>query len=83
VITVNARCTCGAHGRFHAATIRRRDLRPRDVLIDIAYAGICHADVEHARSLRGKTIYPLVPGHEIAGILSTSAPSMASARRSR
>ena len=40
---------------------------PRDVLIDIAYAGICHSDIDHAHSVRGKTMYPLVPGHEIAG----------------
>lgn len=72
MITVNARCTCGAHGPFKATKIQRRDLGPRDVLIDIAYAGICHSDIEHARKLRegGKTIYPLVPGHEIAGIVS-------------
>lgn len=70
MIAVNARCICGADQRFEAATIERRDLGSRDVLIDIAYAGICHSDVEHARSIRGKTTYPLVPGHEIAGIVS-------------
>ncbi|MDE0854750.1 MAG: NAD(P)-dependent alcohol dehydrogenase [Nevskia sp.] len=55
-----------------AATLQRRDPGPRDVLIDIAYAGICHSDVDHAYQLRdsGKTMYPLVPGHEIAGIVS-------------
>jgi len=40
------------------------------VLIDIVHAGICHSDVEHARSLRGTTRYPLVPGHEIAGTVA-------------
>lgn len=70
MITVNARCTCGPHKPFEATTIERRDLGPRDVLIDIAYAGICHSDIDHARSVRGKTTYPLVPGHEIAGIVS-------------
>ena len=70
VITVNARCTCGPHEPFKATTIERRDVGPHDVLIDIAYAGICHSDIEHAHSVRGKTMYPLVPGHEIAGIVS-------------
>lgn len=69
-ITVNARCTCGPHEPFIPTTILRRDLGPRDVLIDIAYAGICHSDIDHARSVRGKSTYPLVPGHEIAGIVS-------------
>ncbi|MBB3221613.1 putative zinc-type alcohol dehydrogenase-like protein [Massilia umbonata] len=41
-------------------------------MIDIAYAGICHSDVEHARMSRqgGNTLYPLTPGHEIAGVVT-------------
>lgn len=72
MITIQARCTCGPHEPFLPTTIQRRDPGPRDVLIDIAYAGICHSDVEHARQLRdgGKTLYPLVPGHEMAGTVS-------------
>ena len=70
VITVNARCTCGPGDPFKAFKIERRELGARDVLIDIAYAGICHSDIDHALSSRGKTMYPLVPGHEIAGIVS-------------
>ncbi len=73
MITVNARCTCGPGEPFRATKIQRRDLGPHDIFIDIAYAGICHSDVEHARKLRegGKTLYPLVPGHEIAGIVAS------------
>lgn len=76
MISVNARCTHGPREAFKPTTIERRDLGPRDVLIDIAYAGICHSDVEHARGLRGKTIYPLVPGHEIAGTVSAVGPKV-------
>lgn len=70
MITVNARCICGPDESFQPTTITRRDPGPRDVVIDIAYAGICHSDIDHARSTRGKSMYPLVPGHEIAGIVS-------------
>jgi uncharacterized zinc-type alcohol dehydrogenase-like protein len=70
MITVNARCTCGPREPFQSTTIERREPGPRDVLIDIAYAGICHSDIDHAHSVRGKTTYPLVPGHEIAGVVS-------------
>jgi uncharacterized zinc-type alcohol dehydrogenase-like protein len=70
VIFARARCVCGAHEPFRATRIERREPGPHDVLIDIAYAGLCHSDVEHARSLRGATRYPLVPGHEIAGIVA-------------
>jgi uncharacterized zinc-type alcohol dehydrogenase-like protein len=53
-----------------ATTIERRDLGPHDVLIDIAYAGICHSDIHTARGEWGDTLFPLVPGHEIAGVVS-------------
>jgi uncharacterized zinc-type alcohol dehydrogenase-like protein len=55
---------------FVATTIERRELGPRDVLIEIAYAGICHTDVHHARAEFGHTYYPIVPGHEIAGTIA-------------
>jgi len=76
VFAVNARCTCGPRAPFKATTIERRGLGPRDVLIDIAYAGICHSDIDHAHSVRGKTMYPLVPGHEIAGVVSAVGPEV-------
>jgi alcohol dehydrogenase (NADP+) len=70
VIPVRARGTRGPRLRFECIAIERRDPGPRDIVIDIAFAGICHSDIEHAWSLRGRPIYPLVPGHEIAGIVS-------------
>lgn len=51
-------------------TISRRDLGPHDVLIDIAYAGICHSDIHQAREEWGTAIFPMVPGHEIAGTVT-------------
>jgi alcohol dehydrogenase (NADP+) len=69
-ITARARAMAGPTDRFEAVTIERRDLQPHDVLIDIAYAGICHTDVHHARAEFGTTHYPIVPGHEIAGTVS-------------
>ena len=70
MFTVHARCTCGPRQPFVATRITRRDPRARDVVIDIAYAGICHSDIDHAYSTRGATAYPLVPGHEIAGTVA-------------
>jgi alcohol dehydrogenase (NADP+) len=66
------RSTPAARLRFEPTAIARRDPGPRDIVIDIAFAGICHSDIEHAWSLRGQPIYPLVPGHEIAGIVSAT-----------
>jgi len=51
-------------------TIDRRDLRDEDVAIQIAYCGVCHSDLHAARNDWGRTNYPFVPGHEIAGTVS-------------
>ncbi|HEX2903451.1 MAG TPA: NAD(P)-dependent alcohol dehydrogenase [Jatrophihabitans sp.] len=65
--SVTAYATPAAKAPFEKTTIQRRDLGPRDVLIKIAYAGICHSDIHTAREEWGEAIFPLVPGHEIAG----------------
>ncbi len=65
--SVTAYATPAAKAPFEKTTIQRRDLGPHDVLIKIAYAGICHSDIHTAREEWGDAIFPLVPGHEIAG----------------
>lgn len=47
----------------------RRDLQPNDVAIEIRYCGVCHSDLHTARNHWGRTQYPLVPGHEIVGVV--------------
>jgi uncharacterized zinc-type alcohol dehydrogenase-like protein len=51
-------------------TIERRPVGPHDVLIDIAYSGICHSDISTVRGDWGPAAYPLVPGHEIVGTVT-------------
>ncbi len=51
-------------------TFTRRELRPADVAVAIEYAGICHSDIHQAREEWGPAIFPMVPGHEIAGVVS-------------
>lgn len=51
-------------------TIERRPVGPHDVRIEIKYCGICHSDIHHVRSEWGPSTYPVVPGHEIAGIVT-------------
>jgi alcohol dehydrogenase (NADP+) len=48
-------------------TFERRDPGPTDVVIEIAFCGICHSDIHTARSEWGEAHYPCVPGHEIVG----------------
>ncbi|TAN03031.1 MAG: NAD(P)-dependent alcohol dehydrogenase, partial [Rhizobiaceae bacterium] len=68
--TVNAYAATSATEPLTPTTIERRDLGPHDVLIDIKYCGICHSDIHTVRSEWGQETYPLVPGHEIAGIIA-------------
>jgi alcohol dehydrogenase (NADP+) len=55
---------------FDRTTIERRDLGERDVLIDISFCGICHSDIHQVKDEWGNSIYPMVPGHEIAGVVA-------------
>jgi uncharacterized zinc-type alcohol dehydrogenase-like protein len=68
--TVKAFAALSATGPLAATTIDRRDLGPHDVLVEIKYSGICHSDIHHTRSEWRQEHYPLVPGHEIAGIVA-------------
>ncbi|MEH7452844.1 NAD(P)-dependent alcohol dehydrogenase [Gottfriedia acidiceleris] len=70
MITAKARAVDGPDKSFRVAEIKRRDLDLNDVLIEIKYAGICHSDIHTAHGEWGHVHYPLVPGHEIAGIVS-------------
>lgn len=70
MITTHALVTPSAGAPFEVRKIEHRDLRDDDVLIDISYAGICHSDIHQGREEWGKAIFPMVPGHEIAGVVS-------------
>jgi uncharacterized zinc-type alcohol dehydrogenase-like protein len=68
--TVKAYAAPSATEPLAPTTIERRDVGPHDVRIDIKFAGICHSDIHTARSEWGPTRYPIVVGHEIAGIVA-------------
>ena len=70
MLTVNAYGATSTTEVLAPMTIERRDLGPRDVLIEIKYTGICHSDIHHARSDWREETYPIVPGHEIARVVT-------------
>lgn len=41
--TVNAYAALSDTGPLTRTTIERRDVGPKDVMIDITYAGVCHS----------------------------------------
>lgn len=70
MLTVNAYAAPSATADLEPVTITRRDLRPTDVLIEIAYAGVCHSDIHTVREDWGPVQHPLVVGHEIVGVVT-------------
>jgi uncharacterized zinc-type alcohol dehydrogenase-like protein len=51
-------------------SFERREPQPRDVCIEILFCGICHSDIHQVRDEWGGSIFPMVPGHEIVGVVS-------------
>jgi len=65
-----------ANAPLQPFTFARRDLRDGDIAFDITYAGICHSDIHQAREEWGAAIFPMVPGHEIVGIVTAVGPGV-------
>lgn len=57
-------------------TIDRRKTRADDVAIEIKYCGVCHSDIHQARDEWGEGIFPMVPGHEIVGVVKEVGPQV-------
>jgi len=68
--TVSAYAATSATDPLSRTTITRRDPGPHDVAFDIHFAGICHSDIHTVKAEWGAPQYPLVPGHEIAGVVT-------------
>lgn len=50
-------------------SFNRRAVGSDDVSVTITHCGVCYADVIWTRNKHGDSKYPLVPGHEIVGIV--------------
>ncbi|KUL62457.1 MULTISPECIES: NAD(P)-dependent alcohol dehydrogenase [unclassified Streptomyces] len=76
ITTVSAYAAPAANAPLERTTVPRRAVGEFDVLIDIKYAGICHSDIHQARDGWGEGIFPMVPGHEIAGVVAEVGPGV-------
>ncbi|WP_435612636.1 NAD(P)-dependent alcohol dehydrogenase [Streptomyces sp. bgisy159] len=74
--TVPAYAAPAAKAPLERTTIERRAVGEHDVLIEIKFAGICHSDIHQVREGWGQAIFPMVPGHEIAGIVTEAGPGV-------
>lgn len=67
---VKAYAMDGPDQPFHPTVLERREPGPTEVYFEVKYAGVCHSDIHTGRGEWGSVIYPLTPGHEIAGIVT-------------
>ncbi|MEN4479216.1 NAD(P)-dependent alcohol dehydrogenase [Mycolicibacterium cosmeticum] len=68
--TVSAYAATSATSPLTKTTVERRAVGPHDVAFDIKFAGICHSDIHTVKAEWGTPNYPVVPGHEIAGVVT-------------
>jgi alcohol dehydrogenase (NADP+) len=73
-VRVHAYAAPAAGRPLALTTIERRDVGPDDVLIEIEYAGICHSDIHTVNGDWGPQPFPVVPGHEIVGVVTEVGP---------
>jgi len=57
-------------------SFQRRDPAPHDVVIQIKYCGVCHSDIHQVNNDWGFSEYPMVPGHEIVGVVTRAGSSV-------
>jgi uncharacterized zinc-type alcohol dehydrogenase-like protein len=51
-------------------SFERREPREHDVVFDVKFCGICHTDIHMTSGQFSDAIFPMVPGHEIAGVVT-------------
>lgn len=59
-----------ATGVLSPYNFSRRVPRDDDVTIKVLYCGICHTDLHVIKNYWGSAMYPVVPGHEIVGVVT-------------
>jgi len=59
-----------ANSPLRPFSFERREVGPHDVLVAITHCGICHSDIHQARDEWGRSLFPMVPGHEIVGTVT-------------
>ncbi|CAI9276172.1 unnamed protein product [Lactuca saligna] len=57
-------------GTFSPLTFSRRATGDNDVRFKVLYCGICHSDLHYAKNEWLASTYPLIPGHEIVGVVT-------------
>ncbi len=65
-----------ARGKLEPYEFERRELKSDDVGFRIDFTGICHTDIHQVREEWGEAIFPMVPGHEFVGTVTSVGNSV-------
>ncbi|MBB5777715.1 NAD(P)-dependent alcohol dehydrogenase [Nonomuraea jabiensis] len=57
-------------------SLERRDLRPDDIAVQVDYCGVCHTDLHALQNYGQHAKAPLVPGHELTGVVTETGPEV-------
>lgn len=68
-VLTDAYAAVAESGDLKHVRINRRKPLDNDVVIRILYCGICHTDIHIAKNEWKNACYPVIPGHEITGVV--------------
>jgi alcohol dehydrogenase (NADP+) len=57
-------------------SLERRDLRSDDIAVQVDYCGVCHTDLHALQNYDQHAKAPLVPGHELTGVVTETGPEV-------
>ena len=62
------------NGGLVLETLDLDEIRPGEVLVRVAAVGVCHTDIAYTDGSRPAAPFPLVAGHEGAGVIAAAGP---------
>uniref|UniRef100_A0A0D9ZHR5 cinnamyl-alcohol dehydrogenase n=1 Tax=Oryza glumipatula TaxID=40148 RepID=A0A0D9ZHR5_9ORYZ len=75
--TVSGWAAMDESGKIVPFVFKRRENGVDDVTIKVKYCGMCHTDLHFIHNDWGITMYPVVPGHEITGVVTKVGTNVA------
>ncbi|HEY7796277.1 MAG TPA: NAD(P)-dependent alcohol dehydrogenase, partial [Microbacteriaceae bacterium] len=51
--------------------IDRGELEADEIEVEVYFCGVCHSDIHQGKNDWGRAVFPLVPGHEVTGIVKS------------
>lgn len=81
-MSVKAYAAKAAKGMLERYDYEAGPLGAEDVEIQVTHCGICHSDISMIDNDWGQSQYPLVPGHEVIGIITAVGANVGGIRQS-